>query len=240
MRLEQCRLVRHFRLRNTADQMGPHIVRLRRRGVVGVTADVEVVAVGLQRRVVHDGREALDSTEFVEGGDDLLDVLRQQVVLRAALEKLAVGVDEENLAPALRRFPADAIGALLHALAKDKDRSRNLGAIEQVWRDADHGLQEVGLNDAGTNRLLLLLWPRRCRATMGPRRGIWFAAWSMRSGWCLRRASCGSRFAGSLARSSGWRRGRALQGSKTTNAPAFLLRRCFRKSRWMRGQDLNL
>lgn len=72
---EQSSFVGHLGLGNAAHQMGAHVVRLGRWGIVGVATDVEVVVVGFERGVVDDGREAVDGAKFVEGGDDFLDVL---------------------------------------------------------------------------------------------------------------------------------------------------------------------
>ena len=51
-------------------------------------------AVGLERGQIDDGRERRHGAKLIEGVDDLLDVLGQQVVLGASLEELAVGIDE--------------------------------------------------------------------------------------------------------------------------------------------------
>jgi hypothetical protein len=113
-------------------------VRLGRRCIVGVAADVEVVVVLAQHGVGHHGAEARHLGEVLEGVDDLLDVLGQQVVLRAAFEVLAVGVDEQHL-------PWRPACVVALALAQRNHASRDAGAIEQVGGRADHGLQQVGL-----------------------------------------------------------------------------------------------
>ena len=56
------------------------VVRLRRWGVVGVPADVEVVVVLLQLLAGHDPGVAGDVLERLVGVYDLLDVLRKEVV----------------------------------------------------------------------------------------------------------------------------------------------------------------
>ena len=98
-----------------------------------------------------DGAEARHLGESLEGVDDLLDVLGQQVVLRPALEVLAVGVDEQHLALALGRLAA--VVAL--ALAQHQDAGRDAGAVEQVGGQADHGFQQVGLDHRGADGALL-------------------------------------------------------------------------------------
>lgn len=141
MGAEQAGFVGHFGLGDAAHQMGAHVVRLGRWRIVGVAADVEVIVVGLKRGGVDDGREAVDGAEFVEGGDDLLDVFGQQVILCTAFEELAVGIDEQHFALALGGLAADTIGAVLHPLAKHQNAGRNAGAIEQVGRDANDGFE---------------------------------------------------------------------------------------------------
>ena len=80
--------------------------------------------------------------EAVEGGDDLLDVLGTQVVLRAAGVELGVGIDEEHLAAAVcglvrvRRLAGEV-------RTHHQDAGRDAGAVEQVRRQADDGLDEV-------------------------------------------------------------------------------------------------
>ena len=157
MRVEQCLLlrVRHFGLGYATHQMGAHVMWLRRWGVIGITADVEVVAVGLERGDVHDRREPRLLFEGLKGGDDLLDVLGHQEVLRPTFEVLAVGVDEQHLALALFGFAADPLSAALHALSQHQDARRNARAIEQVGRHADDGFQQIVINHAGADGAFL-------------------------------------------------------------------------------------
>ena len=130
-------------------------MRLGRRSVVHVAADVQVVVVVAQGGDVHHVTQAVDTVEFVVGGGDLLDVFGQQEVLRAALEVFAVGIDKQHLALSLGRLAADPVGAVLLVLTQDQDAGGNTGAIEQVGRQTDHDLEQVFLNNAGADALFL-------------------------------------------------------------------------------------
>ena len=119
MRLEQRRLVLsfHLSLRHAADQVRAHIMRLRRGRVVCIAANVEVATAIQQSGVVDNGTEAGHGLEAIVGADDLLNMLRQQVVLRATLEELTVSIDEEHLAAARFGLAADPVCAFGHLLA---------------------------------------------------------------------------------------------------------------------------
>ncbi|MCY1186400.1 hypothetical protein D9M73_272700 [compost metagenome] len=82
-------------------------------------------------------------------------MLGQQVVLCAALEVFTVGIDKQHLALALGRLGADAVGPFLLLLAQDQDTGRDAGAIEQVGWQADHGFEQVVLDNAGADAALL-------------------------------------------------------------------------------------
>ncbi|MCY1507971.1 hypothetical protein D9M68_422680 [compost metagenome] len=152
---EQRRFRFDFGFGHTAQQVGTHIMRLGWRRVIHIAADIQVVVVGAQGGDVHHIAEAFDAAEFVEGGGDLLDMLGQQVVLCAALEVFAVGVDKQHLALALGWFGTDAVGAFLLLLAQDQDAGRDAGAVEQVGRQADHCFEQVVLDNAGADAALL-------------------------------------------------------------------------------------
>ena len=63
-------LGRDLRLGDTAHQAGADVVRLGGRAVVGVSAYVEVEAVGSECGVVHHGRESIDRKVLVVDGDN--------------------------------------------------------------------------------------------------------------------------------------------------------------------------
>jgi hypothetical protein len=94
--LEQRALVHHLGRGHATKQMGAYVMRLRWRRVVDVAPDVEIEVVGR----VCDFRDRDDAGVgghvfvAVEGGDDLLDVLRAQVVLGPAGMELGVSIDE--------------------------------------------------------------------------------------------------------------------------------------------------
>jgi len=125
-------------LRHAADEMGPHVFRLRIGRVVHIAADVEVVVVR-----VHDlgfGNEAAVLGQFAlvsEDVGDLLDVLGAELILILALGKFAVGVDEED-------FVAQFIGLVL---VHDQNTSRDAGAVEESGRQADDGLDHVVVDE---------------------------------------------------------------------------------------------
>ena len=131
--------------------MRPHVVRLRRRRVVGVAADIEIEIVLRQRRVTDHRREPRLHRERLEGVGDFLDVLGQQMVLGPALEKLAVGVDEQHPPLTLGRLAA----GITLALTQHQHASRNAGAIKQIRRQPDDGFEQIGLDHRRPDRPLL-------------------------------------------------------------------------------------
>src|ERR1035437_993171 len=93
VRGEEVGLVGNLAPGDAANEMSPNVVRFRWRRVVGVTADVEIAVVGEQFIVRNDRRVARDVGERVVRGYDLLDMLRQQVVLCTPSRELGVRVD---------------------------------------------------------------------------------------------------------------------------------------------------
>jgi hypothetical protein len=138
-------------LGHAAQKVRTHVMRLGWRRVVGIAADVQVVIVFAQRGVGHDGTQARHLGKGLEGVDDFLDVLGQQMVLCTAFEAFAVGVDEQDLALALGRFAA--VVAL--PLAHHQHAGRNAGAVEQIGGEADYRFQQVSLNHRGADGALL-------------------------------------------------------------------------------------
>lgn len=65
------------------------------------------------------------------------------MLLSAALEVFAVGVDEQDLALARLGLRARS--------AEHQDAGRDAGAVEQVRAQADHGVEHVGVKDAGAD-----------------------------------------------------------------------------------------
>ena len=156
--LAQARIVRpepphrpgvDLRQRHPAVQMRPHVMRLRRRRVVHIAADVAVVALFLDLAHWHPPCIARNVPARPVGMHHLVDVLRPQVVLRLALAVLAVGVDEQHRVA--RRVPR---------LVQHQDARRNARAVEQVARQPDHRLQ-VAFLDEVLARLLLLAAPEQ-------------------------------------------------------------------------------
>ena len=77
------------------------------------------------------------SSPRLVGVDDLLDVLGAQVVLRLALAVFAVGVDEQHMPCRSRRLRLPC--------PEHQDAGGDAGAVEQVRRQADDGLQQAVL-----------------------------------------------------------------------------------------------
>src|SRR5689334_343085 len=96
MRSKQLGLGLDLRPWHATYQMGVHVLWLRRRRVVSIAANVEVVVVVSEFITGNDGRVRWHIDERLERGDDLLDVLRTEVVLRATGLVLAVGIDEDH------------------------------------------------------------------------------------------------------------------------------------------------
>src|SRR5690606_12655042 len=132
-------------------QMSPHVMWLWRRRVIGIAPDVEVVAVGLESGVVHNDRKARLFLEGLKSGDDLLDVLWHQEVLRPSLEVFAVCVNEQYLALPVLRFTADPFCAVLYALAQHQNARWDASAIEKEWGHTDDGLHKIVLDHTGTD-----------------------------------------------------------------------------------------
>ena len=107
--------------------------------VVGVAADVAVEVVVSQIIEGDNLRKAVDIGKVPVGGGDLLLVAGAQMVLGPTLAVVPVGVDEQHLAPPLRRF--GALGT------QDQDRRGNAGAVEQVRAETDNGVKEVVFDD---------------------------------------------------------------------------------------------
>ena len=87
-----------------------------------------------------DGGVAGDVGEGVVRRHDLLDVLGEEVVLRAPCSELGVGVDEEHLAATLRR--------LRSLRSQHEDAGGDAGAVEEVGRQADDRVEEVVVEQA--------------------------------------------------------------------------------------------
>ena len=143
-RVEQRALVRHFGHGHATKQVGAHIVRLGRRRVVHVAADVEIEIVGgagdFGER--HDAGVAGDVLVAVEGGHDFLDVLRAEIVLRASGMELGIGIDEEHLAATDGGLVR--VGRLAGEIGPhDENARRDARAVKQVLRQADDGFDEV-------------------------------------------------------------------------------------------------
>jgi hypothetical protein len=135
-----------LRGRDTPVEMGTHVVGFGRRGVVDIAADIAVVIIVAQLRVIDDLGEPIDVGKGAESGDDLLLVLWPQHILRFAFGVLAIRVDEQHLAA--------PFGRLRPLRSQDQDRSWDAGAVKQVRAKADHGIEQVILYDPAANLTL--------------------------------------------------------------------------------------
>ncbi len=128
-------------------QVGADIVRLGRRGVIDVAADVAVPVLGLDLADGHEAGVAVHILPLAIDVDDFADVLGAEEVLRLALAVFAVGIDEKDLFPVGSAF-----------LVHHEDAGGNAGAVEQPGRQADDGLQPAALDEV-LPRLLFLAAP---------------------------------------------------------------------------------
>src|SRR5262249_8154926 len=78
----------------------------------------------------------------IKGRDDFLHMLGAQVVLRTAGMELSIGIDKEHLTTATFRFVG--IRRMTGKIrTQHQDTGRDAGAVEQVLRQANDGLDEV-------------------------------------------------------------------------------------------------
>ena len=130
-------------------------MRLGRGRVVHVAADVEIGVVGLGEQLGHghDLGVIVHVGESLVSGDDFLDVLGAEVVLRTAGEELGVGVDEKHALAAGLGFVG--VGGAAGAVGPhDDDAGGDAGAVEEILRQADDGLDEVFLQPLAANLAL--------------------------------------------------------------------------------------
>ena len=125
----------NFADRYAAVQMGAHVVRFGRRGVVHIAADVAVVVFRFNVRHRHTLGIAVDVMPGAVGVYDFVDVFRPQVVLRLAFAVFAVGIDEQHM-----------IALLGAVFVQDQNAGRNAGAVEQVAGQADDGFKVTSVN----------------------------------------------------------------------------------------------
>jgi hypothetical protein len=74
-------------------------------------------------------------------------MLGHQVVLRASLEILAVGVDEEHLALSFLRLTRNQVRAAMNTLTKDDDACGDAGAVEELRAEANHRFDLIIFDD---------------------------------------------------------------------------------------------
>ena len=138
--------------RHAAVQVGAHVVRLGRRGVVDVAADVAVVVFGgdfFDRHAAGVGRHIRPALgEAAVDVDDLGEVLRAQEVLRLAFTVFAVGIDKNDVRAAL---------AFEHRvlLVHHQHAGGDAGAVEQSGGQADDGFEPAAFDEVLARFFLL-------------------------------------------------------------------------------------
>ncbi|MCK7471430.1 MAG: hypothetical protein MZU95_12165 [Desulfomicrobium escambiense] len=141
--IEQRPLIRNLGAGHTAEQMGAHVLRLRRRGVVRVAADVEVVVVRPRsRRVATTARIAGDGLEA------LIGARRSSRRARGADSSGRDPPRSQRSALMNSTLPRRSDGLGLAMLAQDQDAGRNAGAIEEVRPQTDDGLDQILIEEA--------------------------------------------------------------------------------------------
>ena len=128
---------------HAAVQVGAHVVRLGRRRVVHIAADVAVAVFGQDLGIRHAarvGRHVLPGAEHVH---DLVDVFRPQVVLCLPFAVFAVGVDEQGV-----------VARRAACLVQHQDAGRDAGAVEQVGRQPDHRFEHTTFQKQATHLAL--------------------------------------------------------------------------------------
>ena len=117
---------------------GVQVYRLRRQGGRDVAWDVQVVVVGANLVAGHYPSEVRHVHAVVNGIDDALDVTGAQVVVLALLDEALGGIDEQHVI---------AVTFLL----EHHDDGRDTGAVEDVGRQADNGIDVVGFDEIATD-----------------------------------------------------------------------------------------
>jgi len=130
---------------DAAAQVGVDVLQVLRLGAVDVAREVEVVVVLRVGDLAdgHEARVARDSSLPGEGVHDSVDVLLAEAVLRAVLLEALGGIDHED-APA-------GCGVFL---VEHEDAGGNAGAVEQIRRQADDGLDDAALDEIAANDAL--------------------------------------------------------------------------------------
>ena len=134
---------------HAAVEVGADVVRLGRRRVVDVAADVAVEVLGLDlarwaRGGRRPGSRRARRGERAVGVDDARDVLGAEEVLRLALAVVAVGVDEDDVL---------ALGGA--CLVHDQDAGRDAGAVEEAGGQADDRLEPAALDEVAARLALV-------------------------------------------------------------------------------------
>ena len=102
---------------------------------IHITRDIQVVVVLLDLAPLGGAAELGDALPFPVGADDALDVLGAELVLIAHLFKALTGVDED-----------DVVG-ILSLLFQHQNAGGDAGAVEDVGREADDGIEVIAIFD---------------------------------------------------------------------------------------------
>ena len=130
-------------LGDAAAQVGVDVLQVLRLGAVDVAREVEVEVV-LRVGDLRDGHHAgVARVAFIlpgEGVDDLVDVLLAKAILRAVLFKTLGGINHED---------AFAGGGVF--LVEHEDAGWDAGAVKEIGRQADDGLEIAGADQLLAN-----------------------------------------------------------------------------------------
>lgn len=139
MCVEERPLRLHLGLGDSPMQVRTHVVRLWRWRIVRIAPDIEIIFVLPEFLPAHHPREPGHVPEHLPGADDLLDVLRHEVILCPTFGVLTIGVDEEHLSTPCPR--------LRSLRTQDEDAGRDARPIEQVRPQPDHRVEQIIVED---------------------------------------------------------------------------------------------
>ena len=123
---------------DAAAQMGADVLQVFRVAAVDVARQIEVVVVPAVGDFLDRDHACVagDIALPDKGIDDAMDVLFAQTVLRAVFAKAFGGIDHEDVLARLRVF-----------LVEHNDTGGNTGAVEQIRRQTDDGLDVAALDE---------------------------------------------------------------------------------------------
>ena len=134
----------YLRHRHTAMDMRAHILRLGRRSIVDIAANVAIELLGLDLSNRHDAGIAGHILPPAVDIDNLGHIFGPQEILRLALAIFAVGIDEQHVLANLGMF-----------FVHHQNAGGDAGAIEQAGGQADHRIEPALLDEMFARVLFL-------------------------------------------------------------------------------------